>query len=117
MIDPWWPLAALALVQVVDGALCVAPVGFIRECLQDVRFPRRFWSILPPLKMAAAAGLIIGIWVPPLAFLTCVALTCYFVVAITMHIRARDLGRNLFVNATGMLALCVTATGFVAVAM
>jgi len=27
-----------------------------------------------------------------------------------MHIAARDFGRNLFLNATGMLAICV-ATG------
>lgn len=40
--------------------------------------------------------------------LTCTALVGYFL-AVTMHFKARDLGRNPFVNATGMLALC-TAT-------
>lgn len=109
MIEPWWPLAALALVQLVDAALCRQPVGFIRDCLTDVGFPRRFWWVLPPLKLAAAAGLIGGIWLPPLAVLTCAALVCYFLVAITMHLKAGDLGRNLFLNATGMLVLC-TAT-------
>jgi hypothetical protein len=38
---------------------------------------------------------------------TSVALVLYFVVAVSMHIRARDLGRDLFVNALGMLAICV----------
>jgi hypothetical protein len=33
----------------------------------------------------------------------------YFLVAIAMHIRMRDFGRKLFLNATGMLAIC-TAT-------
>lgn len=54
MIDPWWPVVVLAVIQVGDAAL-------------------------------------------------------YFVIAIGMHVRARDFGRNLFANATGMLVLC-TAT-------
>jgi hypothetical protein len=37
-------------------------------------------------------------------------LVAYFLFAIGMHVRARDVGRNLFVNATGMLVLCL-ATG------
>jgi DoxX-like family len=105
VIDPWWPLAVLAATQVGDAALCWKPVGFVRNCLLDVGFPRRYWAVLPPLKVAAAAGLTIGIWWPPLALLTCAALIGYFLVAIAMHLRARDFGRNLFVNAVGMLAL------------
>ena len=107
MTDPWWPLAALALVQVVDALLCIRPVAFVAQCLRDVHFPERFWPVLTPLKLAAAMGLVVGIWVPPLAVLTCAALVAYFLVAIGMHIRAQDFGRNLFVNATGMLVLCV----------
>lgn len=113
MIDPWWPPALLALVQIVDAGLCWQPVGFIRDCLLDVGFPPRFWPVLPPLKLAAAAGLITGIWVTPLAVLTCLALVCYFLIAIAMHLRARDFGRNLFLNATGMLALCGATLVFV----
>lgn len=115
MIVTWWPLAALAAIQLVDAALCWKPVAFIRDCLLDVGFPRRFWRVLPSLKIASAAGLLIGIWFPPLAVLTCAALVCYFIVAIAMHIRARDFGRNLFVNASSMLALCAAALGFVLV--
>ena len=62
---------------------------------------------MSPLKFAAAAGLITGIWVPYLGAVTTIALVLYFVLAIAMHVRAHDLGRNLFVNATGMLVLCV----------
>jgi hypothetical protein len=108
MVDPWWPLAALALIQAADAAFCDKPLGFVRDCLIDVRF--RFWPVLTPLKLAAAAGLVLGIWFVPLAVLTSAALLAYFLIAIAMHLRARDLGRNLFVNASGMLVLCV-ATG------
>jgi hypothetical protein len=113
MIDPWWPLAVLAVVQAGDAALCWKPVGFVRDCLTNVRFPQRLWPLLTPLKLAAAAGLVIGIWVPWLATLTSAALVGYFLVAIGAHIRARDLGRQLLLNATGMLVLCAGTLGFV----
>lgn len=112
MITPWWPLVALAVVQLVDAALCVRPVPFVAACLGDVGFPPRFWWVLAPLKVAAAAGLLLGIVVPWLAVMTTVALVAYFLVAVTMHVRARDLGRNLFLNATGMLLLCLAELAF-----
>ena len=79
--------------------MCLKPVDFIASCLTNVRFPRRFWVVLSPLKFAAALGLVAGIWIPYLGLVTSVALVLYFVVAVIMHIRARDLGRDLFVNA------------------
>lgn len=113
MIDPWWPLVTLAAIQVVDAVLCWKPVGFIRECLMSVGFPRRFWRVLPPLKLAAATGLVIGIWMPWLAALTSSALVGYFLVAVAAHIRAGDIGRDLLVNATGMLVICGSTLVFV----
>lgn len=112
MINPWWPLAVLAAIQAGDAVLCWRPVRFVEKCLEDVHFPRRFWRVLPPLKLAAATGLVLGIWVPVLAVITAAALVGYFLVAIGMHLRARDLGRNLFLNATGMLAVCVAVLGY-----
>lgn len=100
-----WALAGLAAIQLADAALCLKPVGFIARCLEDVRFPRRYWWTLTPLKLAASAGLIVGVRFKPLAALTAGCLVAYFVVAIGMHVKARDLGRNLFVNAVGMLVL------------
>ena len=113
MIDPWWPLAALAAVQVVDAAVCWKPVGFVRDCLTNVRFPPRFWFVLTPLKLAAATGLVVGIWVSWLAVLTSLALVAYFLVAIAAHLRANDFGRDLLVNAVGMLGLCAGTLVFV----
>jgi hypothetical protein len=113
VIHPWWPLAALAVLHLGDAALCLRPVAFVRACLDDVGFPRRYWRLLPVLKTAAAAGLVIGIWFTPLAVLTAAALVVYFLIAITMHVRARDFGRNLFLNASGMLVLNAAAFVFV----
>ncbi|BDM70734.1 hypothetical protein HEK616_42210 [Streptomyces nigrescens] len=109
VINPWWLFAGLAAVQLGDAALCVGPVGFVRACLDDVGFPRRYWGWLPVVKTASAAGLIVGIWFLPLAVLTTAALVVYFLVAISLHLGAKDYGRNLFLNATGMLALCTSA--------
>jgi hypothetical protein len=109
MIDPWWPLAALAFAQFGDAILCIKPIAPIRQCLLDVGFPQRYWWVLPPVKFAAAAGLVAGIWLPPLAILTSAALVLYFLIALASHVQARDFGRNLFVNCTGMLVAC-TAT-------
>lgn len=106
--DPVWPVVALAIISAIDGALCVRPVRFIARCFDDVKWPRRYWWIMAPIKFAASAGLVAGIWVPWLAALTTACLIAYFVVAISMHIRARDFGRNLFVNASGMLLLCAS---------
>lgn len=105
--DPVWPVVVLALIQAVDGVLSYRPVVFVAKCFEDVRFPREWWWIATPIKAAAAAGLLAGIWVPYLGLITTVALVLYFVVAIGMHLRARDFGRNLFVNASGMLLLCI----------
>lgn len=108
--DPVWPVIVLAVISAGDGIMCLGPVAFIRDCLDDVGLPRRYWRLLPVLKFAAAAGLVAGIWIPWLGLVTSCCLVAYFVVAISMHIRARDFGRNLFANATGMLAICVAVT-------
>ncbi|GAB3795484.1 hypothetical protein GCM10028798_04290 [Humibacter antri] len=105
--DPVWPVVVLAVISLGDGLLCLKPVSFIAQCFDDVGWPRRYWRLMPPLKFAAAAGLVAGVWIPGLAALTTACLVIYFVVAIAFHLRARDFGRNLFVNATGMLVICV----------
>lgn len=110
--DPVWPVVVLAAISLVDGILCLRPVSFIAQCFEDVKWPRRLWWMMSPIKFAAAAGLVAGIWIPYLAALTTACLIAYFVVAISMHTRARDFGRNLFVNATGMLVLCVAVGVF-----
>ncbi|WP_203338687.1 DoxX family protein [Nocardioides limicola] len=105
--DPVWPVLVLAVIQLGDGVLCAKPAGFISRCLTDVRLPRQWWWVLPPIKFGAATGLVLGLWLPWLALGTTIALIVYFLLAITAHVRARDFGRMLFVNATGMLVLTV----------
>jgi hypothetical protein len=110
--EPICPVVGLALIQLADGILCIRPVAFVAQCFEDVRWPRRYWWLMPPVKFAAAAGLIAGIWIVYLGVVTCAALGLYFVVAITMHIAARDFGRNLFMNAAEMLLIGVATLVF-----
>ena len=55
--DPVWPVVVLAAISFVDGILCLRPVSFIAQCFEDVKWPRRFWWMMSPIKFAAAAGL------------------------------------------------------------
>lgn len=106
---PIWPVLVLAAISAVDAVLCLKPAEFIAQCFTNVGFPRRYWPLMPVIKFAATAGLVAGLWVPVLGILTTGCLVLYFLIAIAMHVRMRDLGRNLFLNATGMLTIC-TAT-------
>src|ERR1700741_728889 len=111
LADPIWPVALLAAIQDVDAAICWKPIGVIRRCLEDVHAPPRVRRLLTPIKLAAGSGLLLGLVVPYLGVVTCAALVAYFAIAVIMHIRARDLGRN-FRNATalgvaaGLVSLC-----------
>lgn len=107
--DPWWPVVGLALIQAVDAALCRKPAQFVQRCLDDVRCPARVRPWLTPIKLAASVGLVAGLWVEYLGALTCLALVAYFAIAIAMHLRANDIGRNLL-NATGVLAMSAGVT-------
>jgi hypothetical protein len=79
--EPIWPMVVLALLQLADGILCVKPVRFVAHCFEDVKWPRRYWRLMPPITFAAAAGLVAGTSVPYLGEVTRAALVLYFVVA------------------------------------
>lgn len=97
----------LAVICLGDAILCLKPVAFIADCFERVHFPRRWWPLMPVIKFAAAAGLVAGLWIPYLGLVTSACLVVYFLLAIGAHLRARDIGRTLFLNATGMLVICV----------
>lgn len=102
--DPVWPVVVLAAIQYVDAAMCARPVDAVRRCLDDVHAPPTVLRLLTPIKLAAGTGLLLGLVAPYLGVLTCAALVAYFAIAVSMHIRARDLGRN-FRNAVGLGAV------------
>ena len=108
--DPTWPLLVLAAIQLGDAVASYRPMKFAADCFDDVNFPREYWWVFTPIKLAAAIGLVIGVWVPEIGLAAALGLVLFYLLAITAHIRARDFGRNLFVNASGMLLLTAGAT-------
>lgn len=105
----WLPPALLAAVLLIDVALSIRPVQFIRDCLHGVRFPEEWWWSLLVIKALAAAGLIAGIWMPGLAFAANSGVIAYFLCAAITHIRAKATGSAFWINCLGMLALsCAT---------
>ncbi|MEU6137896.1 DoxX family protein [Nocardioides sp. NPDC047086] len=110
--NPWWPVVLLAVIQLVDAAMCFKPAAFIARCFTDVGLPRALWPVMPWVKVAATAGLIAGLWVPYVGALTSAALVAYFVLAVCAHLRAHDVGRNLLLNAMSSLVMCVAVLGF-----
>ncbi|WP_223691020.1 DoxX family protein [Leifsonia poae] len=103
--EPWWLTAVLAVVLLADALLSLRPPGFVRDCLNGVHFPREWWWTLIVIKLLGAAGLLVGIGTPGVAFAANVGVVVYFVAAAYAHIRARFLRQEFWLNCLGMLAL------------
>jgi hypothetical protein len=101
--------AALGAFMAADAVIYAIPMQFVTEGLDKVNFPREYRWIFPPIKAAAAIGLLSVTRLPWLARLTTAMLTLYFILAVGSHIRARDLGGNV-VGATTFLATFAAMT-------
>ena len=110
--DPWWLSAGLAALLLSDAVASLRPPRFIRACLDGVGFPREWWWSLIVIKTAAAAGLIVGIWLPGVGLATNAAVVVYFGAAGYAHLRAGFLGSAFWVNCLGMLLLASLALVF-----
>ncbi|HZA11403.1 hypothetical protein [Mycobacterium sp.] len=80
--------AYLAASAVADAI----PLPFVALVLDDIDFPERYRWIFPPIKATAALGLFSARWFPGLARVTTAMLTLYFVLAVGLHAKAKDLG-------------------------
>lgn len=103
-----WLVIILAVVLLGDAVLSLRPPTFIQRCLDGVGFPRQWWWVLVVVKMTAAIGLIVGLWVPGVAAAANVGVLLYFSCAAAAHIRARFTGKEFWVNCMGMLLLAFT---------
>lgn len=105
--DPWWVPVILAAVLLADAVVSLHPPGFIRDCLDGVRFPPEWWWALIVIKILAASGLVAGIWLPGVALAANAGVIAYFVCAASAHLRARFTGPSFWINCLGMLAFAV----------
>jgi hypothetical protein len=97
-------ILSLVAAQVANGlfdAVALYPVAgstswglrakeWAQEDLDRLRFPERYRSVFPVIKLGAAAGLLVGTRWRGVARLTGAALVAYFVAALGFHVRARD---------------------------
>ena len=79
----------LAIIVAADAVACLIPLDVITRALDEVNCPQYLRTVIPWLKFAAAAGLIIGLWVPRVGATAATALVAYFVLAWVFHFRVR----------------------------
>lgn len=110
--DPWWLPAILAAVLLFDAVASIRPPKFVSDCLTGVRFPQEWWWVLIVIKVLAAAGLVVGLWVPGVALAANVGVVAYFLSAAAAHIRARFFGTAFWVNCLGLLVFSLVVLVF-----
>src|ERR1700739_1700456 len=95
---------------VVTAGIAVAdliPAGFVLANSAEVGVPRSWLPPLAAVKLAGAAGLIVGLLgLPALGIAAAVGLVLFFVGAVVTHLRARVLYNIAFPGAF----LCLSAT-------
>jgi uncharacterized membrane protein YphA (DoxX/SURF4 family) len=108
-------LVASAIVAVVvavlsagSGAAKVADVKQLLMVRDRLGVPSRLWTFIGVLEIAAAAGLVVGIWVPALGVAAAAGLVLLTAGAIVVHARVRDPLQDLAPAAIALL-LATTA--------
>jgi hypothetical protein len=90
MADRWGrTVAGFAAFQVGDAVAC-ATLDVVRRELERLGCPPAVRRLLPVIKVASGAGLLLGRRWPRLGHATGGALAAYFACAIGFHVRARD---------------------------
>lgn len=103
----------LLLTTAIVGLLLVTGIGKytratpIEHNLEASDVPRKWWDSLATLEMLGAAGLIVGLFWPPLMLVTCVCLMVYFGGAVTAHLKADD--KNILPSGAGMVLSAILA--------
>jgi hypothetical protein len=82
--------AGLAAFHAVDAVACGVQVAPIKKFLDDLQVPESIRPVFPVVKGAAAIGLASVTRFPALARLTTAMLTLYFILAVGVHVRAKD---------------------------
>ena len=80
----------LAALLIVSAALKLSHRESVVRGYLRVGVPEDKLDYLAAVLLAGAAGLVVGLWWAPLGIAAAIGLVCYFLGAITFHIRARD---------------------------
>jgi hypothetical protein len=91
------------LTAIVTAAIAIPdfiPAGFVLANSAKVHVPRSWLPMLGTLKLAGAAGLLVGLVGPPaIGIAAAIGLVLYFIGAVIAHLRARVLYNIAFPGA------------------
>ena len=81
-------LLALAFLMAGSGKVASAKMSLVqRDRLQVAPW---FWRLTGVLEVAAALGMLVGIWVHPVAAVAAILIGCVMIGAFSTHLRRRD---------------------------
>lgn len=103
----------LALAMLASGFMKLIRAPRIVEMMEPLGVPASRLPLLGALQIGGTAGLIAGIWFPPLAISASIGLVLYFMGALIAHLRARDTamqGAILFFGLSTATFVVLTAT-------
>jgi hypothetical protein len=72
-----------------SGVVVLTRAQWITKALTDYRVPRGWWPWLGAAKVAGAAGLLVGLFVPVIGIAAGIGLVLYFTGAVVTVVRAR----------------------------
>jgi hypothetical protein len=81
----------------------------VESIVGKVGFPEKYLWVLAALEVAAAAGLIIGLFWAPLGIAAAIGVILYFSCALIGHLRARDTAVQSLAPPTVLLLLGIAA--------
>ena len=84
----------LAVVFFLSALAKLVGVEALEESARKLGISRRLHVIAALLEIAAAAGLVLGIWWPPLRIAAAIGLTAMMAIAAVYHLRANDKAVN-----------------------
>ncbi|WP_030752506.1 DoxX family protein [Streptomyces griseus] len=88
--------AVAAFMAGFSGAAVLFRAKFVVEPLAAYGVPRSWWNALGLLKLAGAAGLVVGFWVPVIGVLAAIGVVLYFAGAVITVVRAKAYGHVPF---------------------
>lgn len=84
-------IISLAAILVFSGLGKLRHNPHIVKVIHEVvRVPMKFLPLLAACEFAGAAGIVIGIWWPPLGIAASIGVVLYFVGAVIAHLRVGD---------------------------
>ncbi len=100
-------VAVSALLAVLVAAAAISKLSHQPRVVESYRragIPETWLNPLAAILLAGAAGLVLGLWWPPIGAAAAAGLTGYFAGAVIAHVRAGDTGRLLTPIGFGALA-------------